>query len=175
MKQIPKPSKFSRPHKIKNMKGSKGIDLNRYTVGLKILKSSYLTYQQLESSRRSVMRLMNQKRSKNKKNQKTGQAAQKNLLLNYRRRKAKRKKILFIRSNLCLPITKKPLQVRMGKGKGAIDKWVSCTRKSRVIFEMSRQQFKLSRIRRLFSISSFKIPSKTKLIYYPETFRRETY
>jgi ribosomal protein L16/L10AE len=61
----------------------------------------------------------------------------------------------------------------MGKGKGLVDKWVYSARKSRIIFEMSRQQFKLPNIRTLFRISSIKLPVKTKLIFQRYRMRRE--
>lgn len=61
----------------------------------------------------------------------------------------------------------------MGKGKGLVDKWVYAARKSRIIFEMSRQQFKVPNIRTLFRISSIKLPVKTKLIFQRYRMRRE--
>jgi ribosomal protein L16/L10AE len=128
MKKFPNNIVYSRPHKIKTMKGTKGINLSRYTAGLRMKASAYLSYEQLEACRRVVSRLIKPKEIKNKKNQKIAQSTQKKSLRNVRRNKAKRKKILLIRSNLCLPLTKKPLQVRMGKGKGAVDKWVFSAR-----------------------------------------------
>ena len=61
----------------------------------------------------------------------------------------------------------------MGKGKGLVDKWVYPARKSRILFEMSRHQFKLKNIRTLFKISSVKLPVKTKLIFQRYRMRRE--
>jgi len=175
MKKFPNNVVYNRPHKIKTMKGTKGINLSRYTAGLRIKSSAYISYEQLEASRRVISRLVKPKEVKNKKNQKIAQSTQKRSARSVRRFKAKRKKFLLIRSNLCLPLTKKPLQVRMGKGKGLVDRWVYSARQSRVIFEMSRQQYKLPRIKSILSTTSVKLPTKTKFTFDPSRFRRETY
>nr|ADD25159.1 ribosomal protein L16 [Didymium iridis]ADD25160.1 ribosomal protein L16 [Didymium iridis] len=174
MKKFPNNVVYSRPHKIKTMKGTKGINLSRYTAGLRLKSSSYISYEQLEASRRVISRLVKPKEVKNKKNQKIALSAQKKLLRGSRRTKAKRKKYLLIRSNLCLPLTKKPLQVRMGKGKGSVDTWVYSAKQSRVIFEMSQQQYKLDRIKTIFHSTSIKLPTTTKFTFNRTRFRRES-
>jgi len=174
MKKFPNNIKFTRPHKIKVMKGSKGIFLSRFSVGVRLKTSQYLSYEQLEAARRVITRLVKPKELKNKKNLILLKSAQRKFSRRTKRPKAKRKKFLSIRSNLCLPLTKKPLQVRMGKGKGSIDRWVYAAHKSRVIFEMSRQRFKLPKIYRLLAISRVKMPSKLKIIYHRAYTRRET-
>jgi large subunit ribosomal protein L16 len=174
MKKFPNNIVYSRPHKIKTIKGVKGINLSRFTAGYRIKESCYLSYEHLENARRSIMKWTKQSDNRNKKNAKMIQRAQKNLVRNFRKQKAKRKKLLYIRSNLCLPLTKKPLQVRMGKGKGLVDRWVYAARKSRVVFEMSQQQYSLNRMRKFFSISRYKLPVKGKFTFNRSKLRRET-
>lgn len=176
MKKFPNKVIYKKPHKIKNRKGSKGINLSRYTTGLKTLSSCYFSYEQLEASRRIISRLTKPKEIKNKKNLKVMQSVRKASSKNKRSKsKRKKKKPLLIRSNLCLPLTKKPLQVRMGKGKGSVDTWVYNASRSRILFEISRQQFKLSKIKTLFTKSSVKLPVKTKLLFQRNKCRREFY
>lgn len=175
MKKFPNKVKFTRPHKIKIIKGVKGNLLSRFTVGVRLKKSVYISYEQLETARRAVTRLVKPKGLKNRKNLVLAKSAQQKFNRRKKRPRAKQKKILFIRSNLCLPLTKKPLQVRMGKGKGSVDRWVYAARQSRVIFEMSRQRFKLKKLHHLLSISSIKMPTKLKFIYQRNYTRRETY
>jgi ribosomal protein L16/L10AE len=175
MKKFPNKVKFSRPHKIKVIKGSKGFSLSRFTAGVRLKRSAYLSYEQLEAARRAITRLVKPKELKNKRNLNLIRSAQQKTRRRNRKSRSKQKKFLFIRSNLCLPLTKKPLQVRMGKGKGLVDNWVFPANRSRVIFEMSRQRFKLNKIQKLFAISRVKMPSKLKFIYHRYYTRRETY
>jgi len=174
MKKFPKSSKFRRPHKIKIIKGSKGNNLSRFSVGVRLKSSVYLSYEQLEATRRAITRLVKPKELKNKKNLLLVKSAQIRTRRRFKRPRSKQKRFLFIRSNLCQPLTKKPLQVRMGKGKGLVDRWVYAARKSRVIFEISRQRFKLKKLHRLLSKSSIKMPSKLKFIYHRFYMRRES-
>jgi hypothetical protein len=106
MKKFPNNIVYNRTHKIKTMKGSKGINLSRYNIGLRLKESSYISYEQLESSRRAISRLMKPKETRNKKNQKMTQSAQKNIVRTFKKRKNKRKKILLIRSNIVYRLPK---------------------------------------------------------------------
>ena len=77
-------------------------------------------------------------------------------------RSVKRGGNLWIRIFPHLPITKKPIQVRMGKGKGAPDLWVAKVKPGRIIFEMNgvtREQAVEA-----FRLASHKLPLKTKFI-----------
>jgi len=173
MKKIPNNIIYKKNHKIKKIKGRKGVNLALFTAGLKIKKGScYMSHTHFESTRRVIVRLLRPKEMKNKKNLKLIQSARK------RRKgtkpKVTRKKFLLLRTNFCLPLTKKPLQVRMGKGKGNPYTWVYATKKSRVIFEMSRQRHSLYLIHRLLRYSSLKLPTKTKFIFSRRFLRRET-
>ena len=60
------------------------------------------------------------------------------------------------------PLTAKPLETRMGKGKGAVDKWVMNIKPGRVIFEMAGVEESLARA--ALTLARHKLPFKTKII-----------
>lgn len=60
------------------------------------------------------------------------------------------------------PITAKPLETRMGKGKGAVDKWVMNIKPGRVIYEMVGVEETLAR--EALALAQSKLPFKTKII-----------
>jgi large subunit ribosomal protein L16 len=65
----------------------------------------------------------------------------------------------------CFPdksITKKPAEVRMGKGKGELDHWVCSVRRGRVLFELGGVQEEFAR--QSFRLAAYKLPLKTKFI-----------
>ena len=173
MKKFPNKTKFKKTHQVKFVKGNKGTLLNRFTVGVRLKSNKYLSFIQLETARRTMVKMIKPKERKNKKNQKNIRSAKTKKKGKHRKR-SKSKSQMFIRSNLCQPMTKKPLQVRMGKGKGNVDHWVYPAKKCRVLFEMSRQHFKLKKIYRLFKKARGRLPSKIKFIFNRQFTRRET-
>ena len=60
------------------------------------------------------------------------------------------------------PVTKKPAEVRMGKGKGSPELWVAVVRPGRVLYEMSDVSEELAR--EAFRLASHKLPFKTKIV-----------
>lgn len=60
------------------------------------------------------------------------------------------------------PLTAKPLEVRMGKGKGAIDKWVMNIKPGRIIYEMAGVNHELAR--EALTLAMHKLPFKTKIV-----------
>lgn len=60
------------------------------------------------------------------------------------------------------PITKKPAEVRMGKGKGATEGWVAPVKRGRVLFEIEGVRPEVAR--EALSIASHKLPVRTKFI-----------
>ncbi len=60
------------------------------------------------------------------------------------------------------PLTAKPLETRMGKGKGAVDKWVMNIKPGRVIFEMAGVEESLARA--ALTLARHKLPFKCKII-----------
>jgi large subunit ribosomal protein L16 len=59
-------------------------------------------------------------------------------------------------------ITKKPAEVRMGKGKGDLDHWVAVVRRGRVLFELGGVQEEYAK--RCFRMAAYKLPMRTKFI-----------
>jgi len=69
---------------------------------------------------------------------------------------------LWIRVFTDKAITKKPAEVRMGKGKGDIDHWVCVVRRGKILFELSGVPEEYARI--CFRLVAYKLPLKTKFI-----------
>jgi len=59
-------------------------------------------------------------------------------------------------------ITKKPAEVRMGKGKGELDHWVAVIRRGRIIFELGGVPEEYAR--QCFRLAAYKLPFKTKFV-----------
>ncbi len=77
-------------------------------------------------------------------------------------RHVKREAKTWIRVFPDKPLTKKPLEVRMGKGKGAVEKWVMNVKPGRIIFEMAGVKEKLAR--EALTLAMHKLPFKTKVV-----------
>jgi large subunit ribosomal protein L16 len=60
------------------------------------------------------------------------------------------------------PLTKKPLETRMGKGKGGVEKWVMNVKPGRIIFEMAEVEESLAR--EALTLAIHKLPFKCKII-----------
>ena len=60
------------------------------------------------------------------------------------------------------PVTKKPAETRMGKGKGELDHWVAVVKRGKVVFELSGVPEDFAKI--VLRLVSFKLPVKTKFI-----------
>ncbi|MCH9814805.1 MAG: 50S ribosomal protein L16 [Epsilonproteobacteria bacterium] len=60
------------------------------------------------------------------------------------------------------PLTAKPLETRMGKGKGAVDRWVMNIKPGRIIFEMAGVSEELAR--EALTLARHKLPFKTKIV-----------
>ncbi len=59
-------------------------------------------------------------------------------------------------------ITKKPAEVRMGKGKGEIDHWVAVVKRGRILFELGSVPEEYAR--QCFRLAAYKLPMRTKFI-----------
>ncbi len=59
-------------------------------------------------------------------------------------------------------VTKKPAEVRMGKGKGDLDYWVAVIKRGRVLFELGGVPEEFAR--RCFRLAAYKLPCKTKFV-----------
>ena len=60
------------------------------------------------------------------------------------------------------PVTKKPAETRMGKGKGELDHWVAVVKRGRVMFELSGVPEEFAR--QVFRLVAFKLPVKTRFV-----------
>ena len=129
----PKKSKFRKMQKGK-MKGNaqRGSRLNFGTFGIKALEECWITARQLEAARIAVTREM------------------------------KRQGQVWIRIFPDKPVTKKPAEVRMGKGKGSTEFWACRVKPGRIIFEVDGIDEATARIA-LYKASA-KLPIKTKFI-----------
>lgn len=104
---MPKRTKYRKPHRVCLEGTTKGGAYVAFgDYGLQALECSYITACQIEATRVGINRKM---------------------------RKGGR---LWIRIFPDVPITKKPLETRMGKGKGEIDHWAAAVRKGRILFEL---------------------------------------
>ena len=103
----PKRSKFRKQHKGRNDGVAwKGSEISFGSFTLKSLDNARITSRQIESARIAMTRHM------------------------------KREGVVWIRIFPDKPITKKPQEVRMGKGKGAPDHWVALVQPGRIMFEL---------------------------------------
>jgi large subunit ribosomal protein L16 len=129
----PKRTKFRKAQKGR-MKGlsQRGNQLSNGMFGIKSLDSKFLTSRQIEAARIAATRYM------------------------------KRQGQLWIKIFPDKPITKKPLEVRMGKGKGAPEYFVAVVKPGRILFEISGVTFEIAK--EALRLAAQKLPVKTKFI-----------
>jgi large subunit ribosomal protein L16 len=129
----PKRTKFRKMQKGR-MKGlaSRGTELSFGSFGIKSLEPAWITSRQIEAARIAVTRFM------------------------------KREGQVWIRIFPDKPVTKKPAEVRMGKGKGAPEYWVAVVRPGRIIFEA--EGVPLSVAKEALRLAAQKLPVQTRFI-----------
>jgi large subunit ribosomal protein L16 len=129
----PKRTKFRKMQKGR-MKGisGRGHQLSNGMFGIKSLETSFLTSRQIEAARIAATRFM------------------------------KREGQLWIKIFPDKPITKKPLEVRMGKGKGAPEYFVAVVLPGRVMFEIAGVSMDIAK--EALRLAAQKLPVKTKFI-----------
>ncbi|MBK9107675.1 MAG: 50S ribosomal protein L16 [Saprospiraceae bacterium] len=129
----PKRLKYRRQQKGR-IKGvaHRGTTIAFGTFGLKALESSRITNRQIEAARIAMTRHM------------------------------KREGNVWIRIFPDKPITAKPAEVRMGKGKGALDHYVAVVKAGTIMFEMDGVPFEIAA--QAFLLAAQKLPIKTKVI-----------
>jgi large subunit ribosomal protein L16 len=129
----PKRTKFRKQQKGR-MKGlsQRGNQLSNGTFGIKSLDYSFITARQIEAARIAATRYM------------------------------KREGQLWIKIFPDKPITKKPLEVRMGKGKGAVEYWAAVVKPGRVLFEVSGVSPEIAK--EALRLAAQKLPVKTKFL-----------
>jgi len=116
------------------MKGlsQRGHRLSNGMFGVKALDAVFVTSRQIEAARIAATRYM------------------------------KREGQLWIKIFPDKPITKKPLEVRMGKGKGALDHYVAVVKPGRILFEISGVPIDVAK--EALRLASQKLPVKTKFV-----------
>ena len=129
----PKRTKYRKQQKGR-MKGNagRGNQLSYGTFGIKSLDSNFLTARQIEAARIAATRYM------------------------------KREGSLWIMIFPDKPITKKPLEVRQGKGKGNVEYWVALVQPGRMLYEMQGVDEELAR--EAFKLAAAKLPIKCSFV-----------
>lgn len=130
---MPKRTKYRRPHRLSYEGKSKaGRDVTFGEYGLVAMSGAYVSNRQIEAARIAMTRYMN--RGGN----------------------------VWIKIFPHLAITKKPLEVRMGSGKGAPEGWVAVVNPGRVMFEVGGVSEEVAR--EALRLASHKLPVKTRFV-----------
>jgi large subunit ribosomal protein L16 len=130
---MPKRIKYRRHHRgHRRGQATRGASISFGEYGLKALEPKWITNKQIESARVAIMRHV------------------------------KRMGKLWIRVFPDKPVTKKPAETRMGKGKGAPEGWVAVVKPGRILFELEGVSAELAR--EAMILASAKLPLKTKFV-----------
>jgi len=130
---FPKKTKYRKQQKGR-MRGkeSRGNTLEFGSYGIQAVEGAWITANQIESARVAITR--------------------------YMRRKGK----VWIRIFPDKPVTKKPLETRMGKGKGAPEFWVSVVKPGRILFELEGVSYDVAK--EAVRLATYKMPMKCRFI-----------
>ena len=134
---MPKRVKFRKAQRGRMRgKATRGASIAFGDFGLKAVEPGWITQRQIEAARVSLTRMM------------------------------KREGRIWIRIFPDKPVTKKPAETRMGKGKGAPEYWVAVVKPGRVMFEVggTNRETALEALR----LASHKLPIKTKVSVRPD-------
>lgn len=129
----PKRTKFRKAHKGRIHGNAKGgTQLNFGSYGLKAMSPERVTARQIEAARRAITRHL----------RRTGR--------------------VWIRIFPDVPVSSKPAEVRMGKGKGSPEFWVARVKPGRIMFEIDGVPWELAQ--EAFRLAAAKLPLDTKII-----------
>ena len=129
----PKRTKFRKQHKGRIHGEAKGgFLLNFGSFALKATEPERVTARQIEAARRAITRHM------------------------------KRQGRVWIRIFPDMPVSAKPIEVRMGKGKGSVDRWVCKVKPGRVMFEIDGVPLDIAR--EALTLAAAKLPIKTRFV-----------
>ena len=129
----PKNLKYRKAHKGRiHGKAKGGSALNFGSFGLKAMQPERVTSRQIEAARRAMTRHM------------------------------KRAGRVWIRVFPDVPVSKKPAEVRQGKGKGSVEFWACRVKPGRILFEVDGVSAEVAR--RAFELAAAKLPIKTKFV-----------
>ena len=129
----PKRTKFRKQHKGR-VKGiaTSGTELNFGAYGLKAVEPGRITARQIEASRRAITRHI------------------------------RRQGRVWIRVFPDVPVSSKPAEVRMGKGKGSPEYWMCRVRPGRIMFELDGVPADLAQ--QAFLLAAAKLPMRTRFV-----------
>jgi large subunit ribosomal protein L16 len=131
--KIPKKVKYRKQQRGRRRGlATRGSEISFGEYGLKVLEPAWITSKQIEASRVAMTRFV------------------------------KRGGKIWIRIFPDKPITKKPAETRMGKGKGAPEGWVAVVKPGRVLFEMEGIDEKTAR--EAIRLAAQKLPVKTRFV-----------
>ena len=129
----PKRTKFRKQHKGRIHGVAKGgSELNFGSYGLKAVEPDRVTARQIEAARRAITRSM------------------------------KRQGRVWIRIFPDVPVTKKPIEVRMGKGKGAPEFWAAKVKPGRIMFEVDGVPEAVAK--EALRLAAMKLPVKSRVV-----------
>ncbi len=129
----PKRTKFRKQMKGRNRGvAERGSDVSFGDFGLQAVQRGRITARQIEAARMAIQRATN------------------------------RQGKLFIRVFPDKPVTKKPLETRMGKGKGSVEEWVSVVKPGKMLYEIEGIEEELAR--RAFRLAGIKLPLATRFM-----------
>jgi len=129
----PKRTKFRKMHKGRIHGQAKGgTELNFGTYGLKAATPERVTARQIEAARRAMTRHM------------------------------KRQGRVWIRIFPDVPVSKKPTEVRMGKGKGSVEYWAAKVKPGRVMFEIDGVSESVAK--EALRLAAMKLPLQTRIV-----------
>jgi len=113
-------------------KAQRGCELSYGDYGLKVLEPGWITDRQIEASRVAIARFV----------QRGGK--------------------VWLRLFPDKPVTKKPAETRMGKGKGAPDHWIAVVRPGKILFEM--EGVTIADAQEAMRLASHKLPLRTRFV-----------
>lgn len=130
---MPKKVKYRKKQKGR-LRGSasRGVNLAFGDYALQVLETGWISTRQIEASRVAMTRCI------------------------------KRGGKVWVRIFPDKPITKKPLEVRMGKGKGSPEDWVAPVQRGRILFEMEGVDHEMAK--KALMLAAHKLPLKSKII-----------
>lgn len=129
---MPKKTKYRKMQRGRTKGLAKARNLNFGDFGLVSLEPGWISAKQIESARITISR------------------------------KLKKGGKLFLRIFPDKPVTKKPAETRMGKGKGNPEFWVCVIKRNRILFEVS--ELDAATAKDVLRSASYKLPLKTKII-----------
>lgn len=133
MALIPKRTKYRRAHRLSYEGNAKGnTELSLGDYGLQALEGAWITQQQIEAARVAMTRYM------------------------------KRGGKVFVNIFPHLPLSKKPLETRQGKGKGNPESWVAVVKKGKIMFEVSEITEDVAK--EAMRLAMHKLPIKCKFV-----------